>query len=53
MNLNQLQRWGCGVHAGVLRAKSFDGLGLDGRDTDMVVEVGEMGLELCELGIQV
>jgi hypothetical protein len=33
----------------VLRAKSFDSLGLDGRDADMVIEVGEMGLELSEL----
>jgi hypothetical protein len=49
MNLNQLQKMGTRLHAGVLRAKSFNGLGLDGRDADMVIEVGEMGLELCEL----
>jgi hypothetical protein len=33
----------------MLCAKSSDSFGLDGRDADMVIEVGEMGLELCEL----
>lgn len=49
INLNQPHTRWVKAHASVLHAKSFASLGLDSRDADMIVEVSEMGLELCEL----